>query len=237
VQKAELIAVDWLNSGWELLDTVEDGDRVLSVRQRVPLDGEFEHLIYEIAEGLLATLDQLAFAIAERHSPSWTAEQQSRSAFPIREKEPANRQARKSFSENVQCWPEDALQVLEALQPYRHSDRPELAPLWLLRDLTNRGKHRIIAVVQSGMALRSFSMGNGTIERLEMMGDIHAITEEPQAYMRMSLANNMNASASLDVQLKFGPGPLLAGYSVVDSLREIHDYVRNAVLRKLLPFA
>ncbi|MCO4256524.1 hypothetical protein [Pseudarthrobacter cellobiosi] len=237
MREAELMAVDWLNSGWELVDTVEGSERVLAIRQFAPLDEEFEHLIYEIAEGLLATLDQVAFAIAGRHCPLWNDQQQTRSAFPIRDKELTNRSARRAFGEQVECWPEAALLALQTLQPYRYPLGPERAPLWLLRDLTNRGKHRTIAVVQSGMGLTNFSIGNGTIHRLEVIGSVDVITDEPQAYMRMSLANNVNASATIDVQIKFGAGPLLAGYSVMDSLNELYDYVRNTVLRKLLPFA
>jgi hypothetical protein len=222
-----------LESGWEFVNAVEGDERVLSIRQRRALDDEFEHLIYEIAEGLLATLDQLEFAISERHAPSWDARQQERSAFPIREKEPSDRNSRRQFKEQVESWPEEAVRELELVQPYRYHSEPSQSPLWLLRNLANRGKHRIISVVQSGKGLNNFSSGNGAIHSLKLS----AVDVMTQEYMRSSLANKVEVSVRIIVQIRFGDGPLLAKSNVMTSLNELHDYVQSTVLAKLVPFA
>lgn len=134
--EAKRIAATWLDSAWEVREAIEGGDRIFSVRQCRPLDEELEHLVYEVAEGLLTTLDQLAFAIAATNCPLWAQLQQDKSAFPIRDKEPPNAHSRDQYILQVQCWPKRAVDDLEALQPYNYMPDAALSPLWRLREPT-----------------------------------------------------------------------------------------------------
>lgn len=236
LQQARLLEEDWLKTGWETLHTVRGGESASSVRQKSALNPEFEHLVYEIAEGLLAVLDHLAFAIASKHTPTWTDSQQVASAFPILQAAPNNSKARQQFRKPVACWPEPAIAILESLQPFNDKKGSTRSPLWQLRDLTNRGKHRTIAVVQSGALLRDFTFSWGSIERV-WTSSVEVITEVPQDYLRVALANKGQVDAKFNVRINFGPGPLLAGYDVMTALDSLHAHVRNKVIRELIDYA
>lgn len=78
-------------------------------------------------------------------------------------------------------------------------------------------------------------ISNGRVEVRHMSG-VMELTEHPQQFLRMSRSSYGDIHMQPDVRIRFGPGSLLAGHGVVESLDQLHDHVKNTVLRALLPY-
>jgi hypothetical protein len=126
------------------------------------------------------------------------------------------------------------VEKLEALQPYNYMPDAALAPLWRLRELANRGKHRIIVAARSNMNVE-VGINNGRLD-LVHAGGVSELTEHPQQFLRLARSSHGDIDVRPDVQIRFGPGSLLSGHRVVESLDQQHDYVVNTVLRALMPY-
>lgn len=116
------------------------------------LPHHFSVLIGEIIHHLRTVLDHLVFVLASgRGNPS-------RLAFPVCRDERGFRASLKRGA--LRGVPDEAVQVIERLQPYRTSPHPEQATLYQLHNLNIIDKHRLLLATAACADARS----GGTFE-------------------------------------------------------------------------
>lgn len=105
--------------------------------------------IGDCVHNLRATLDNLAYTIAAENNPASPSKERRAVTFPICLHE-------SDWLENVvhkhvlDVFPIDAQTLIEGLQPYHHVSNPKLHPLAVVRELSDKDKHRTIPVVTWG---------------------------------------------------------------------------------------
>jgi hypothetical protein len=96
-------------------------------------------LIGEVVYQLRSALDHLVWqlVIANEQTPS------DKNEFPIFWKVPTSADNKAAFNRKIKGISSDALALVEALQPY-HRPAPKEDPLWVIHELNNIDKHRLL---------------------------------------------------------------------------------------------
>ena len=121
----------------------------------VPLDWAI--LVGEIAHNLRSALDGVICQLAIRSNPGsdWRLCKEKRTAFPVFLKGPHAVAKRERFSRKRLAYLRPAYVTrIEGLQPYKRGNGHRRSTLWLLHELNNADKHRLVPVI-SGWALAS----------------------------------------------------------------------------------
>jgi hypothetical protein len=104
-----------------------------------PIQGGGAIIIGDILHNLRSALDHIAWQLALLSTPS----PHDKTEFPIFwQNDNRTNGIIKRLLQNV---PDDARKVIEALQPYA-TPNPRTHPLWLLQELSNRDKHRLLTL-------------------------------------------------------------------------------------------
>lgn len=201
-----------------------------------PVPEEVSLLIGDASQCLLNTLDHLAFAIGSKHPDGLTEKEQEDSAFPILKAAPTpNKAGNIPLDKRTVKWPSTALKVLEGMQPYLCPTGFQNHPLWLLRDLANRDKHRSITVTVLGHSINEMSIGNGFIDYWQSF-DAREIGAEPVPLLAYGRRNNADLQFRASFGIRFAKGPLVAGRGVISTLEELRQFIEDVSIRKLSSF-
>jgi len=114
-----------------------------------PLDPEIPLLIGDCVHNLRSALDHLAFQLAIGHSGSLTEQQARNVSFPIFDNGPNFRGAKRrgrGAAHKMAGMSRSARAAIERLQPYHRRKHPELRALWMLDEMWQVDKHRLIHV-------------------------------------------------------------------------------------------
>jgi len=201
-----------------------------------PLPEDVPLLIGDAAQCLLNALDHLAFAVAEAANPQGlTGAQESQSQFPIQKACPRNNKGIVMPDTRIGSWTACAQAVAGVMQPYLGKEGLNAHPLWLLRDLANRDKHRALTVAAFGHSINEFTMGNGYIDHFQIF-DAREINTEPVPLLAFSRKNYGDMRLRASFEIRFAPGPLVGGREVVTTMRLLAAYVREIPITRLAKF-
>lgn len=120
-------------------DDIEDGFYVITTHHSSEVESfRVILMIGDFISSLRASLDHLAWQLALLTTP----EPSSKLTFPIFEKNTAD--AQKRFAQITVGIPEQAIALMESMQPYHAGDDYKSTPLWRLNKIWNIDKHRHI---------------------------------------------------------------------------------------------
>lgn len=224
-------------------------------------------LIGECLQAFRSTLDHLAFELASVCPVPMTDEIEKRSAFPVlggvskfgKRVNPASQWA-SSLGNELRGITNPLIQAeIERLQPYHRGDAYSEDTLWVLTELNNVDKHRVLHVARRAMEGASFPKNGPALPRDQWSTNVRAIGLDPPREATIKIGGeiaadgptqvarwpmlpidpskpmHMNFRPVLDVLFAAGT-PLVAEESVLDVLREINDHIVSRVLPPLVPF-
>ncbi len=241
----------FLNS--EVYDAIPERDRkgraVVRVRNLRQPPKTIPLLIGEFLYNARSGLDHAAYDLTELKSGTPLADNLAKSsAFPIfnsgadyRDRKKNGDPTRKSGLFKVDGMSRNARATIERLQPYHRRKNPRTKLLWILEELANVDKHRLLPV--TAMALR------GTQYRLGVTGGPFTL-HQIETFVRPLKDNAMvarftvdlgpeghmhvDANTVLDVVFDKGIEAKSArGLGVVATLNEISDFIANEVMPAL----
>jgi hypothetical protein len=217
----------------------ETGDQSVCVRVIRPTPEDWVFRIGDALHDMRVPLDYLAFAIAERHAPTFAAAKPRKILFPICD----DIKDWPSFEGRIRQWASPAaIQALEGLQPYHGRNAPQPELLFLLDALENPHKHRRLLAAGSAVIKNSFSIVHDPTGSINIM--IISIRggpfEDGTEMMRYRLRRPPHPKAKVNFDVAFGvafaqQGPA-AGAGVIKTLEDIRDHVRDVVFPALEPF-
>lgn len=241
INAIDALVTAWRSKGYRITRETNDRGITTEYGQIVnELPEELPLLIGDASQCLFNSLDHLAFAIATKHSGGLTEEEERNSGFPILDKDQSDNRGHNSHRK-ISRWPPCAISVVGALQPYLGKEEFNAHPLWLLRDLANRDKHRELSIVVFGQFIQNVAIGGpGSgrtyIHHLQTFG-ANEIGTEPVALVAYSDRNYGDIRLTRNFGIRFGPGPLVIGREVVPTLRWLCDYVERVPVGRLSKFA
>jgi hypothetical protein len=146
----------------------------------------------------------------------------------------------------IRGWHPDAQTIVEGLQPYHRGNTFRDDPLWILHDLENVNKHRLLhttVAISTGVTLipskcinlrcigPGFIRGRSvTIETETPIGWVYGVHP-----IDPSLDVNVEVGTAIDVALD-AQAPAAAGLPVARVLTDIYTYVVGTVLPALTPY-
>lgn len=244
---------EWFNGGHHRV-TVEQNSNLpdhFSVRviaDPIPLE-TFAPLIGDILHNLRASLDHLAYALAAKHTQPLPQEFAEKSEFPIfgdkdRKGRPgmgANMFRDNALPTKIRCIHPSAQTAIEKMQPYHRGSSFAEHPLWMLHDLSNIDKHRLLVVTAShsvGAAFIPDDWDNVRLGPMTIKGGLIEGDTEIVSYVARPIDRRR------EMKMQFHPVLAIAfkGGSVVDGkdamlvLSEIYDHIVTEVIPPLQPF-
>ena len=181
-------------------------------------------LIGEWAYNLRSGLDQLAWQLAllSGRTPS------SQTAFPIHK----DRMGEKRFLDATRFIPDEAVQVIQLLQPYNRGKDFDRHPLWRVNKICNLDKHTTMAI---NSTLTTFDYGPG--EYVDLFSKV-PLDYGVEVIIPLTIKDNIYVDPRTP-QLIFGrpidePGPAFE-FTYVD-ITEIHHFVRDEVVPRFERF-
>jgi len=186
-------------------------------------------MIGEIAHNLRSALDGLVCQLAIISAPGrdWRFCKNQRTGFPIFLRGPKSASRTRFMREKLHYLRPAYITRIEKLQPYKRGNGYRLSPLWLLHELNNADKHRLIPVVGGwlmGIALHPIE---GGIVRLKS-----GMWLEPDAEMAQveHAKREMGMYAEPFREIAFGDGcDDIKGLPVIGTLGRIADSVSEIV--------
>ncbi|MGA2273044.1 MAG: hypothetical protein ABSH00_05785 [Bryobacteraceae bacterium] len=174
---------------------------------------------------LRCALDQMVFALAKGDKAVYPVGTQ----FPIIER--LNSKGRREFERYTAGIPAEALDVIDALQPYRRADGAPATTnlLWCLNLMCNIDKHRRIPV-HSEVAIINFPKFPQAQRHLLTFEDDNTVVSGP-----LSMKDEMAFDPTGSFQVVFGDSK--EGIEMgLDRIEQIHDLVANKVIPSLSRF-
>lgn len=131
-------------------------------------------LVGDCVHNLRSALDHLAYALAAAHTVPLPERVARASAFPIFRTGPLFRgqAGGRGAAHKMQGMSRGARAAIQRLQPYHRRKRPYLYLLWMLEELWNVDKHRLVHVMNAAQSKTSFQLeGTGffALERIEVV--------------------------------------------------------------------
>jgi hypothetical protein len=198
-------------------------------------------LIGDAVHNFRSALDHLAFQLAAAYTDPLPATFARTSAFPIFDSGPRFRGKRDGpgAARKMRGMSRSARACLERLQPY-HRKNPHLRLLWMLEELSNVDKHRLLPLTGAVPMGMSFHVGGTSMIRLEGIEAFPGPIEEGKPLTRV----HGEFGRPLDVTVKTSIAPDVAfdkrsearsvrGLSVLDVLSGFRDVIAFAVLPEL----
>lgn len=197
-----------------------------------------------------SALDHLALALAKKHTPSLTEQQEAGSEFPVFHAKPmdANIERRK-----IGCIQPTARRAIMALQPHHRGSKYRSHPLWQLHELNRGDKHRtLIACIpnpvvrdRNGVGTKAigfraldggFNFGKTLYVRAPVVEHVPNAVLLQYAILPRDPDKGMNMEPHLPIEIAFGTGSAVPLQPVVPTLAAILDFVRNSVVSPLSQF-
>lgn len=227
----------WRRNGYRTFEETDSKGITTVYAQTVrPLSEDVPLLIGDAAQCLLNSLDHIAFAIARASKPEGlTQAEEELSQFPIQHRWPRNDKGAVTPNKRTSTWHPCARAAAGLMQPYLCEAGLDAHPLWLLRDLANRDKHRLLTVATFGHSINKMRMGDGYIKYLKTF-DAREIGAEPVPLLAFSRRNYGDMRLRASFEIRFADGPLVAGREVVGTLRGLRDYIWATPVARLSKF-
>jgi hypothetical protein len=212
---------------------------------------EISLLIGEFVYSVRSALDHAAYDLTEWESGTPLSGTIAKSsAFPIfnngreyRKREKNGKPSRGSGLYKIRGMSRDMRAVVERLQPYHRQKNPSARLLWLLEELANVDKHRLLpltaaALVGSQFRLSSTSPGPLAVHQIEVFpGPLkpNAILARFAIDGAPGLDMNVEAHAVMDIAFsQDGEIKALRGESVIATLAAIASFVDKSVMPELV---
>jgi hypothetical protein len=216
----------------------ETGDDLIVVKApTVPPADVISLAVADCIHNLRASLDQLVFSLSWAYTAGPLSRQVAESCeFPIYgPRQPTTRELGKRMG----AVHPDAQIIIKDLQPHHAGDAFASEKLWILDQLWNLDKHRMLPVTVFGQEAVEINpqalMPTESSATYRVGGPIRRKTEivrfsgkRPDAYP------NPKSAAVLNVA--FGQGTPAYGHPVTGFLAGLADYLRDDVIGKLTPF-
>ena len=184
----------------------------------------------DILSNLRASLDHIAWALAEQHCKEDGTSLKSEDVyFPLRLKE-AHTSCRTGvglYLNDVRFFPDRSWDTVEYFQPYNRRQRPKTKLLGVLNQLVNIDKHRFVVPVIRDAMLRLTSADPPT----------RASLKEPHKFSFLvpeSMINNLKPEVTFDVVLNV-PFLFPNQFPALD-FSSIHNFIRDEVIPAFTDF-
>jgi hypothetical protein len=231
----------WLEVHGDLVQEETDpdtGDDLIVVAAPTVSPADVISLIAaDCIHNLRASLDQLVFSLSWAHTAGPLPKQVAEGCeFPIYgPREPTAKELRK----RIGAVHPDAQSIIKDLQPHHAADAFASEKLWVLDQLWNLDKHRMLPVTVFGQEAVQINpqalMPTEGSATYRVGGPIRGKTEivrftgkRPDAYP--------NPKGAAVLGIAFGEGTPAYGHSVTGFLSGLADYLRDEVIGKLAPF-
>ena len=225
----------------------DKGSIPIHFRIKKPLPLEWSVIVGDCLYNLRSALDHIVSSLILMHGGKLT----NRNEFPIFFKRDnyfeidtkGKPTGRIGGLTKVKGLPDGAATAIEALQPYNGKKwSPDLHPLWLLHELSNHDKHRLVNVVHAAITSGYVSvsgLGHGKVERFTIpLGHLEDGTE----VTRIRPMLGVRPESEVNVNFKFVPGVSFSpkgpgrGLPILQTLRDIHTIIQDDILLALGPF-
>jgi len=206
-------------------------DLLVPEQPDIPLDWSI--CVGEIAHNLRSALDQLVcqLAIVSELGRDWRFCEEKRTGFPIYICGPrSGKPMKERFTRKRLSYLRKPYRTtIQGFQPYKRRNGQRRSPLWLLHQMNNADKHRVIPVVAGWI------MGTSVMPRFGFTGPFTIKVGVPlKANTKIgevsSLEEEMHMNRRLYSEIKFGEGcDAIKGLPVVGTLARIADQVSKIV--------
>jgi hypothetical protein len=241
LENLDFAVVKWLEAHSDLIreetDPETGDDLVVVDPPAVPPADVISLIATDCVHNLRASLDQLVFALSWSHSAGPITKKVAQDCeFPIYgPREPTPKELRK----RIGAINPEAQAVIEDLQPHHAGDAFSREKLWILDQLWNLDKHRMLPITVFGQEAVEINpqalMPTESSATYRVRGPIHRKTEivrfegtRPEAYP--------NPKGAAVLNIAFGQGTPAYGHPVTGFLAGLADYLRDEVIGKLTPF-
>ena len=171
---------------------------ILSIREQPP--PEFGPIIGDCLHNMRSALDHLLWQLLRFPLPDGV--RANRLTFPIFLNEIAYLEAVSSNGLS-RCVSEDALAIIKRMQPYHGGDWANMHALWVIHELSNRDKHRMIHTTV-GAATSDHVVLTGTMNPTFFSGVINpGILEDGAELIRVPLALSPTERMKVNVRFRF----------------------------------
>ncbi len=133
--------------------------------------------------------------------------------------------------------------VIESVQPYKRGDDFRSHPLWVLHELSNLDKHRLVLLTachSSGVAFDPFKLVNASILQRDMTVSYGFLEHETEivTYFAVPIdsSKKMHVEFQPVIDVAFRCGSVADGKGVLVTLSEVLAYIRHSVVDPLTPF-
>jgi hypothetical protein len=127
--------------------------------------------------------------------------------------------------------------MIERMQPYHRTDDPTLHSLWILNELNNIDKHRLLLVL--GSAYEASRVNWFGLRRTDRVDMTERIPLEPGAHLSSlgmsparasKIGSNMQVEADLSLRIVFAEAEPARGEAITEVLSELKRFVESVVL-------
>lgn len=224
----------WVRSGLHSVFNEPDPDsgpdcfRVRVATDPVPTD-PFSVIIGDVLHNLRSTLDHLAYALAVKHTNPIPDDIAKESEFPIFASNNVN-----AITRRIRGMDPNAQEVIKSLQPYHRGKDFALDPLWMLYELSNIDKHRLLLVGTVSNVAAGFRPGMSYNYKLLGANVYDAMIEGEAIVVRYRATpddpdKEMHVEFDPLLQIAFKGPTTVNGKGVVKALNTIHDYIGTRV--------
>jgi hypothetical protein len=198
--------------GFALNQNRETGVFTISLVVNKQPPREWRVVLQEIIGNMRSPFDYVAVAIADAHGGH-----NNRTSFPIYAKEKAYRKGVAGKTVNL---PEQAVAMIEAVQPYHGGDYVRLD---VLRRLDDDGKHKRLHVATSGVVETGLGINYLKGHSLHVTGVYSGALNHGDPLITFTLDGEAEIHPQFTPEVVMGKGTAAEGRPVVVTLREIHE--------------
>ena len=203
-------------------------------------------LIGDCIYNLRSALDHLVWSMIFQH----TGRMADWSEFPIfldggryPKVDKKGKPVRTSGLAKVEGLPDGAKACIESLQPYNRKDGPpDLHPLWLLHQISNHDKHRLVNIAHASITsgyLAIKGLGHGKVERFGLpIGALEDGAEvgKIRPMLGYTLEPEVEVKGEFTPGITFGKEGPGRGLPVTDTIIDIQKLIEFEILGCLSPF-
>lgn len=183
-----------------------------------------ELLADEAVHHLRSSLDHLVTALLESNGKRSTDRR-----FPMADSEPKTPKAIQAFNDCIEGIEGAARELIISAQPYQRGDAAHTHPLWILNRIDNRFKH---ATLHLFVIRVSFPTVPGIIA--PPAGTEGAKSGDVFAYVPITVDVEKDFEPHISADVTFRVSRIGVSGVGIDTLDEIHDFIRDELLGKAL---
>ena len=209
-------------------------------------------IVGDFVHNLRSALDQLIFQLS---LPATFPDLPSGTSFPIfnsgvrfGERQRNGQFTRRSGRYATRLLPPKVSATVESLQPYHRRNNPDSRYLWMLHQLSNVDKHRIVAVSTASIAsvvVRVSTSGETSVRRIATpqwpvrFEDRAVIARIEMGYSEVGATMNVDPTTRIGFSVDFakrGEAEPVRGLPLLSTLGNIGSYVEDVVVAHFRPY-